>query len=56
MSALPAWMCVCHTCLPGAQEGQKRAPNLLEVELQMIMSIIQVLETEPRFSARIKWS
>lgn len=27
--------CMCTTCLCGAQGGQKRAPNLLELELQL---------------------
>lgn len=49
-----ACVCICMwtTCMPGAQRGQKRVVNLLEVELRMVMSYHMGTGTEPNSSAR----
>lgn len=44
------YMHVC-MCMPGDISGQKRASDLLELDLQTIMSTMWVLGTEPVSSA-----
>lgn len=41
------------TGIPGSLRGQKRGPNTLEVELQMVVSHRVILGAEPRFFAKV---
>lgn len=46
---LPASM-LCATCTPGVDGGQKRTPELLELELGMV--VIVMMETELLYSVK----
>lgn len=44
-------VCICTTCMPDAQRDQKRAPEPLQLGLQMVVSHYVSAETKPRSSA-----
>lgn len=43
--------CMHITCVPQALVGKKRGSDLLELELEILVIMMWVLETEPRSSA-----